>query len=77
MKRVEEIELANREKRVVAVTMPCDIPGHLFNVEQVLMRGRIPITDSRIPDLRQGIFANFKISQGPFVVQFNDGTTAQ
>lgn len=72
--QVEKIELQHPDKRVVLVTMPCELPESLWNVEASLMRGYIPITDQRVPGLRQGVFGNFRIEQGPFVVRFNDGT---
>lgn len=73
--RVERIELANQHLRIVAVTLPCDLPEYLWNVEEHQMRGHVPLTGKPIPNMRKGHLGNYSVTQGPFSVKFNDGST--
>jgi hypothetical protein len=75
--QVEKVEIANQDKRVVRVWIPCECPKYLWNVEDTQMRGHVPISSEPIPGMRKGIFGNFRIEQGPFAVQFNDGGLIQ
>lgn len=72
--RIERIELAHPNIRIVAVTLPCDLPDTLWNVEESQMRGQIPLTGKPVPNMRKGIFGNYFVHEGPFSVKFSDGT---
>lgn len=75
LEQVEKIELANRDKRVVHVWMPCELPKYLWNVDNAQYVGRSPLDGETIPHMRKGIMGNFRIDQGSFSVKFNDGST--
>ena len=73
LEQVDKVELSNQDKRVVQAWIPCDLPKYLWNVEDVQMRGHVPMSSDPIPGMRKGIFGNYRIEQGPFAVKFSDG----
>lgn len=72
--RVAVIEQAHPDKRVVEVAIPGGLPKSAWNVENRLYRGRIPLDGDKIPDMREGVYGAFRVTDGAFCVRFNDGT---
>jgi len=70
--KIGSIERAHPEKRVVAVTIPGGLPPVAWNVEANLYRGHVPI-EGNVPNMREGVYASFPVTDGAFAVRFNTG----
>lgn len=75
--KVTVIEAANPDKRIVAVSMPGGLPKIAWNVPNNLYRGNIPLDGANMPDMREGIYSAFPVTDGAFAVRFNTGDIAQ
>ena len=74
--RIEGVELRNPHLRVVEVHIPCRIPKQIWNVDEVESIGMSKMTGEPIPNMRRGIYGNFRLYEGPVEIHFNDGTKA-
>lgn len=72
--RVEAIEKAHPEKRIVGVQIPGGLPERGWNVENNLFRCNIRLDGGKVPNMRSGVFGTYYVTDGDFCVRFNDGT---